>query len=263
MQSALALILSPETSLLVRQSLETDFTLVFTETAHEFRRILEGERISLLLLDLDMGTDACFELVRRIRQDARCALLPLILFSKTRETSLLVRAFEAGGDDFLQLPCPTEELRARAKARVRRLLDRPPSHDLFWRADLRFSLGTQRVVFTDATGEHDLELTPNEFKILYFLARNEGRILTRQMILMEVWGGNLHVVERTVDKHICSLRRKMGPRGRFVSSVPGIGYNFISQQLNGPMGAHGVGNEELGDSELNGSGQKAEQKAAL
>lgn len=85
----------------------------------------------------------------------------------------------------------------------------------------------------DTGTERDLALTPNEFKILYFLAKNEGRTLTRTEILREVWGENLHVVERTVDKHICSLRRKMASVSQYVASVPGEGYLFRT-----PSAAH-------------------------
>jgi DNA-binding response OmpR family regulator len=103
------------------------------------------------------------------------------------------------------------------------------------KADLVFSVAVQRVAQILDGREKDLELTPNEFKILYHLVRNEGYTVSRAQILSEVWGENLHVVERTVDKHICSLRRKMGSTAHYVASVPGEGYMFFLPLRQAPM----------------------------
>jgi len=144
------------------------------------------------------------------------------------ETSDVVQGFAAGADDYIQKPFKPEELRARVDARLKRAKAQSvkSTPDKFEKADLRFSVGLQRVSQVVNGTEQPFELTPNEFKILYYLARSEGKTLSRADILKEVWGEHLHVIERTVDKHVCALRRKMGSAGRYVASVAGEGYRF-------------------------------------
>ncbi|MES2856591.1 MAG: response regulator transcription factor, partial [Bdellovibrionota bacterium] len=145
-----------------------------------------------------------------------------------KETQDLVQGFAVGGDDYIVKPFHPEELKVRIEARFKRVDTKPAviNHDQYWTADLRFAIGRQKVTHTSDGRDRELDLTPNEFKILYFLAKNEGRVISRAEVLREVWGENLHVIERTVDKHICSLRRKMGAAAHYVASVPGEGYQF-------------------------------------
>jgi len=214
----------------LRQALNENYKLFTFSQALLARDFIERQALDLAIIDpgvaLGLDPNDAFQLCQFLRARPGLYSLPVFFVSGLRETALVVRAFQSGADDFVTIPFAPEEFLARIEARFKRLNAQPPVHDLFWKADLRFSLGTQRVVCTDAEGEHDLELTPNEFKILYLLARNEGQVLSRPMILSEVWGENLHVVERTVDKHVCSLRRKMGARSHYVASVPGTGYCF-------------------------------------
>lgn len=235
MRVALGLVTSTEIREIMTRSLKESFALTFCTHEQEILQSLTATSVDLVFIDSVAGDtdDPALEVIKAIRGHAKGSAAQLIFLSQVNDTDLLVQAFERGIDDFLVYPFAPEELRARVEARFRRLRDMPVAHDLFWCGDLRFSLATQRVVYTDADEERNIELTPNEFKILYLLARNEGKILSRQSILQNVWGNNLHVVERTVDKHICSLRRKMGGRARYVCSVPGSGYSFDVTQVDG------------------------------
>jgi DNA-binding response OmpR family regulator len=224
---ALVYVISTETLSLITRALSKDYQIMECLSRADAQDCLQRHPVDVVIIDLgiDCNEDG-FAFCGDLRKEARWDSLPVIFLSSVRDTRVTVRAFEVGGDDLVHVPFAPEELSVRIEAKFKRLRMQPVVHDLFWKADLRFSLGTQRVVCTDAGGERDLELTPNEFKILYFLARHEETILNRQAILHEVWGENLHVIERTIDKHICSLRRKLGDRAHYVASVPGSGYVF-------------------------------------
>lgn len=226
MKQALLIEDSAEYQLLVRVALAERFQVHCANNADEALEALSSRTFDLILIDVGLPGRDGLALCEELRRDPRLQDVPILFVTGRKETSDLVQGFAAGADDYIYKPFHPEELRVRVEARLKRSASSVVAQDHFWKGDLRFSIGRQRVTQTDAERERELELTPNEFKILYHLAKNEGRTLSRSDILREVWGENLHVVERTVDKHICSLRRKMGAAAHYVASVPGEGYVF-------------------------------------
>ncbi|HVK61263.1 MAG TPA: response regulator transcription factor [Bdellovibrionales bacterium] len=226
MRQALLIEDSPEYQLLVRVALADRFNVVCVGSAAEALRAVSTQTFDLLLLDVGLPGRDGLSLCQELRRDPRLRTTPILFVTGRAETQDLVQGFEMGADDYITKPFHPEELKARIEARFKRVEVAPVNHDQYWKADLRFAIGRQRVTHTCEGRDRELDLTPNEFKILFFLARNEGRVVSRADVLREVWGENLHVIERTVDKHICSLRRKMGVAARYVASVPGTGYQF-------------------------------------
>ena len=92
--------------------------------------------------------------------------------------------------------------------------------------DLVFNLETQRITCQSKDLTSEMELTPLEFKLLVYMARNEGLALSRDDILRSVWGKATHVMDRSVDTYVASLRKKLGERGPYIKSVHGVGYRF-------------------------------------
>lgn len=226
MKQALLIEDSAEYQLLVRVALAERFQVHCANNADEALLALNQRQFDLILIDVGLPGRDGLALCEELRRDPRLQSIPILFVTGRKETADLVQGFAAGADDYIYKPFHPEELRVRVEARMKRSGSAALTNDHFWKGDLRFSIGRQRVTQTGSDRERELELTPNEFKILYHLAKNEGRTLSRSDILREVWGENLHVVERTVDKHICSLRRKMGPAAHYVASVPGEGYVF-------------------------------------
>jgi DNA-binding response OmpR family regulator len=74
--------------------------------------------------------------------------------------------------------------------------------------------------------ENEIELTPNEFKLLHALMKNAGRVMTRDKLLAEVQGSDVKVIERTVDTHLFALRKKMGSCSEYIETIRGVGYRF-------------------------------------
>lgn len=226
MRQALLIEDSPEYQLLVRVALAERFNVTVTSSADEAQRALGGTEFDLILIDVGLPGKDGLALCQELRRDPRLQSTPILFVTGRRDPQDLVQGFEVGADDYIYKPFHPDELKARIEARFKRAQGAATQKDHFWKADLRFAIGKQRVTHTAGGTDRELDLTPNEFRILYHLAKNEGRTLSRAEILREVWGENLHVVERTVDKHICSLRRKMGPAAHYIASVPGSGYQF-------------------------------------
>lgn len=216
---------------IVSATLGATFTVKIAGTAEEALLHLAADSFDIILIDVGLPGRDGLSLCTLLRTDPRLADTPILLVTGRGETSDLVEGFAAGADDYIQKPFRPDELRARVNARLNlasaNAVAKSATNKLDYGA-LRFSVALQRVSQISDGTETPFDLTPNEFKILYFLARSGGQTKSRSDILKEVWGDRLHVVERTVDKHVCALRRKLGSAGRSVASVAGEGYRFES-----------------------------------
>ena len=193
-----------------------------TLTAHDGRRAIEllGERLDLIILDIMLPHLNGYEIVARLRK--RSDDVPVILLSAKTDEEAIVRGLELGADDYVTKPFRIAELLARVKANLRR---RTPS------TTARFS--DVVVDFDQRTarrGEAVVELTPREFDVLELLWEREGRALTRETILQQVWGHGYFGTDRTVDNFINRLRQKLDEPSdpRHFKTVRGVGYRFVA-----------------------------------
>jgi DNA-binding response OmpR family regulator len=175
----------------------------------------------LILLDVMLPRLDGFEVCRELRR-ARVQTPVLMLTAKAQEAEK-VMGLDMGADDYVTKPFSPRELRARIRALLRRAApEAEPVHRLgdcevdFERAELR------------RAGERT-DLTAIELKMLRCFLRNQGRVLSREQVIDDVWGQDVYVTDRVVDTHIVKLRRKLEPdpaRPRHIVSVRGIGYRF-------------------------------------
>ncbi len=177
----------------------------------------------LIVLDIMLPKLDGFEVCKRLRQD-RVMTPILILTAKSQEIDKVL-GLELGADDYMTKPFSSRELLARIKAILRRA--REPQGGI---EACRF--GAVEVDFAkyEATkGGAPVPLTSLEFALLRFLAGNRGRVVHRDEILDAVWGKDVYVDARTVDKHISLLRRKFedDPQDpKYILGVRGVGYKF-------------------------------------
>lgn len=191
---------------------------------------LAGERMpSLILLDLMLpdlpGTQVC----RILKSDPRTAGIPILMLTARGEESDRIVGFELGADDYVVKPFSVRELLLRLAAILRRNRKARAEEDaslgsaiLFGR--LRIARDAHRV-FVD--GE-EVRLTALEFKLLLKLYDAKNRVLSRAMLLDEVWDIEAEITTRTVDTHIKRLREKLGAAGSYIETVRGVGYRFAS-----------------------------------
>jgi len=138
-----------------------------------------------------------------------------------------VMGLEVGADDYVTKPFSHRELRARIKAILRRTAGDLPEIYRFGDVEVDFSRGELR------RAGRPVETTLLEFKLLTAFVRNRGRLLSREQILDSVWGPGTYVIDRVVDNHVLSVRRKIEPdpqRPRYLISVRGMGYRFEAEQ---------------------------------
>ncbi len=174
----------------------------------------------LIILDYFLPKKDGRQVCADIRKDGKN--VPIIMLSVESEVNTKVELLNIGADDYLTKPFSFEELLARVKALVRR--PRKIENEVLIVNDLVLDAAGQTVKLK----ERDIYFTRKEFSLLEYLMRNQGKVLTRTMIMEHVWDMNADPFSNTVETHILNLRRKIGYENRckFIHTVPGRGYRM-------------------------------------
>jgi DNA-binding response OmpR family regulator len=184
--------------------------------------ILAAWQPDLVIADADLD---CGRLVEWLGSaEGGGSLLPTIALTRRGDLGDRLAALERGADDVLVIPFALEELLARAQALVRRSRR---SSTVVRIGQLEVDVLRRQARLNGV----DLRLTPLEQSLLYLLAANAGRILTRDAILNAVWGSEYAADSNLVDRHVRNLRTKIGDswrQPRFIATVPGQGYRFMT-----------------------------------
>ncbi|MDD3983622.1 MAG: response regulator transcription factor [Candidatus Omnitrophota bacterium] len=213
-------------SRLLRYNLEKEgYACSLASNAGEALEALSREKASLIILDIMLpgGVDG-FELCRRIKREQSLKDIPVIMLTARGEEVDRVVGLELGADDYVVKPFSPRELTLRVKAVLRRQSAPEQGRDIFSCGGLYVNLPEHKA---EVNGKN-VELTLMEFKLLAVLVARKGRVQTRDKLLSEVWDMHADVYTRTVDTHIKRLREKLGPAGRMIETVRGVGYRFNS-----------------------------------
>lgn len=222
------LLLEDDSSLIegLKYSLEkSGFLITVARTLKEAWTVLrEGQKFSLLLLDVTLPDGTGFELCKELREKGDA--VPIIFLTASDEETSIIRGLDAGGDDYITKPFKLGELCSRIRAVLRR--SRGPEtqegYQSFGPVSINFMEGKAFL-----NGE-PLELTAAEYRLLCLLLKNSGQILTRAVILDRLWDGNGNFVDdNTLSVYIRRLREKIeeNPSSpRYLRTVRGIGYQW-------------------------------------
>ena len=180
-----------------------------------------------VILDLVLPDGTGIEVCRELR---KWTSAPVIVLSAVGEESEKVAALDAGADDYVTKPVGIDELLARLRASLRRVV--PSAEPLVVVGELEVDLEKQEV----RVGGKPVHLTPHQFDLLRVFARNVGKLLTHRMILQEVWGPTYGSESNLLRVHVAHLRRKIEPdptRPRYLLTEPGAGYRLVDPATRG------------------------------
>lgn len=177
---------------------------------------------ALILFDRVLPGGDGADAIARLRL-AGCQSMVIIVSALGRSTNR-IEGLEKGADDYLAKPYDPDELRARIRAAMRRRDVQAVDNDMIAFADLEIRLKARTV----HRGQRHVSVSPKEFKLLCFLARNEGQTVTRLQLLEEVWNLSFDPQTNVVDVHVGRLRRKLEESGEspLIHTVRGVGYVF-------------------------------------
>jgi two-component system, OmpR family, response regulator len=187
-------------------------------TLAEAASVARAGGIDLLIVDRQLPDGEGLVLIETLRGEGRRT--PALVLSALGSLDDRVRGLRAGGDDYLAKPFALVELVARVEALLRRPDESRDTRLIAGPLDLDLLAGRA------TRGNRPLELLPREFKLLDYLARRPGRIVTRSMLLQDVWGYTFEPNSNVVDVHIGRLRRKVDAEGegQLIRNVRGQGY---------------------------------------
>lgn len=183
----------------------------------------------LIVLDLMLPIKPGLEVCRELRNGSRTRDIPIIMVTaKAEETDELV-GFAVGADDYVTKPYSVKILIERIKKELRRRQAReePNTAALIESQGVAIDRHSHRALFR---GE-ELPLTPTEFRLLEVLLRQAGRAFTRYELMDAAIGVDAVVLERTIDVHVKSLRKKLGDAADLIETVRGVGYRFHVPRL--------------------------------
>ena len=186
-------------------------------------KILSTTNISLILLDLMLPDGSGLDLCRKLKVDQSTNSIPIIILTAKDDEVDKVVGFELGADDYVTKPFSVRELILRIKAILKRKVQKPEVTEVEREfGELRIDSDSHEVF---VNGE-EVSLTALEFRLLKQLVDRRGRVQTRDQLLSDVWGYSADITTRTVDTHIKRLREKLGPIGKYVQTIRGVGYKF-------------------------------------
>lgn len=194
----------------------------FADTT-SFWAALTRKKPELILLDIMLADETGLSILKKLRADPHTANIPVIMLTARSTEFDKVTALDAGADDYITKPFGVMELLARVKALLRRARTSGATDSTYYRAGKLTLSVTAHTVTVEG---REIPLTCKEFDLLCLLFANCGTVLSRDVILRDVWGYTFDGENRTVDVHIRSLRMKLGEAGSIIETVRGIGYKI-------------------------------------
>ncbi len=185
-------------------------------------RAVEREKPDLVILDIMLPGENGLDVCRKMKGNPGLKNIPVILLSGKSEELDIVLGLELGADDYLTKPFSPKILFSKIKAILRRGKEPDKSVKTIKFAD--FTLEVDRYILRKLN--RSISLTLSEFGILRRLVTNRGKVLTRNQLLDDINNDDAFIVDRNIDVHIASLRKKLGPEFDSIETVRGVGYRF-------------------------------------
>ena len=209
-------------ALVVYHLAKAGYRVTSAATGPDALALAARDRPALVVLDLMLPGMSGFDVLSRLREDAQMAGVAVLMLTARKEEPDRIRGLELGADDYLTKPFSPQELVLRVGAILRRVGNAGESPDILQNGPLRIDRSAHRVTVND----HEVELTPTEYKLLLILAERRGRLQARAHLLESVWDAAPDIQTRTVDMHIQRLRTKLHPAGDLIETVRGFGYRL-------------------------------------
>jgi len=215
---------------LIRRTVEINlrargFDVDLAETGEEALELAARHRPDVVVVDLGLPGNSGIEVIEGIRGWSR---VPIVVLSVRDTEADKVAALDAGADDYVTKPFGMDELLARLRAALRRVIpaDEEPTIET---GDFTIDLAAKRIT---RNGE-EIRLTPTEWQLVEILVRNRGKLVSQRQLLREIWGAEYRDETGNLREYVARLRRKLEPehsRPRYVTTEAGLGYRFDAAQ---------------------------------
>jgi two-component system alkaline phosphatase synthesis response regulator PhoP len=188
---------------------------------------VKRERPDLVILDIMLPGQNGFDVCRKMKSDPDLKAIPIIILSAKGEELDVILGLELGADDYVAKPFSPKVLFSRIRAILRRGKEPEKAPKVI--AFGEFTLEVDRYLLRKE--DKIVTITLSEFGILKRLLTNRGKVLTRNQLLDDVHNDDALIVDRNIDVHIASLRKKLGPKFDWIETVRGVGYRFKDEPI--------------------------------
>lgn len=209
-------------ALVVYHLAKAGYKVSSASTGTDALMLAKRDRPSLIVLDLMLPGMSGFDVLAKLRDDANTAKVAVLMLTARKEEPDRIRGLELGADDYLTKPFSPQELVLRVGAILRRVGGSGDAPDILQIGPITVDRSAHRV----SVNNHEVELTPTEYKLLLTLAERRGRVQARAHLLETVWDAAPDIQTRTVDMHVQRLRTKLHPAGDLIETVRGFGYRL-------------------------------------
>ncbi len=200
-----------------------DFEAVLASDGLEAVKLCETQTFDLIIMDIMMPKMDGMSALKEIRKTQN---VPVIILSARDQEYDKLFSFEMGVDDYVTKPFSPKEVIARVKAVLNRFAKVEEERDIRTYGGLVIDFEGRNVI----VDKRKVDMTPKEYEVLFFLVRNEGKAVSREKLLSNVWGFDFYGDDRTVDTHIKMLRSNLGPYRSCIVTLRGLGYKFEYEQ---------------------------------
>ncbi len=190
-------------------------------------RAIEREKPDLVILDIMLPGQNGFDICRKMKSNPDLKNIPVIVLSAKGDEIDVILGLELGADDYVAKPFSPKVLFSRIKAVLRRGKEAEKTPKILSFGD--FTLEVDRYLLRKA--DKIIAITLSEFGILKRLLTNRGKVLTRNQLLDDIHNDDAFIVDRNIDVHIASLRKKLGPHFDWIETVRGVGYRFREEPV--------------------------------
>lgn len=202
---------------------------------------ITSDRPDLIILDVMMPELSGYEVLARIRSTPELASIPVILLTAKSEEHDELEGLAYGADDFVTKPYSMKVLQARIEAVLRRVAETQARSETLALGPVTLNPQTHEA----RLGDRPLVLTVTEFRLLGSLIEAGGKVLSRRSLIKHAMGAGVTITERTIDVHVTSIRKKLGPHASLIKTVRGVGYRAdedLSAETDTASDAAGISN---------------------
>ncbi len=207
-------------ALIKKYALFEGHTAVEASNGMEAVELCKTQEFDFIVMDIMMPELDGFSAVKEIRKTRD---IPVLMLSARGEEYDKIHGFELGIDDYVVKPFSPKELMMRIDAIMKRSGGRKgEKHELFEREGLTVDFTARKIMIEG----QNVEMSPKEYDLLFYLIKNKNRALTRETLINEVWGYDFYGDDRTLDTHIKLLRKSLGDYSSLITTLRGVGYRF-------------------------------------
>ncbi|MBS1984506.1 MAG: response regulator transcription factor [Bdellovibrionales bacterium] len=225
----------PDFQMMIQTLFQSQHDLSIASNAAEALRKTEQENFDLILLDISLPDTDGLTLFQKFKSNPNLTHTPILFLTSKSTMADRVAGLSLGADDYIIKPFEPEEFMARVASKLIARRAKMGNQNYLQKGQFRLDGFRMKAFAVGPSGEIDLDLTPTQFRLLHALLKNEGRVLSREQLTEELWNKNIHLQDRTVDRHISSLRKKVEPYQASISSVRFQGYKLSLSETAAPQ----------------------------